>query len=401
MKSRQQNAGALDPSFGDAGKVIYPDNDTKFSGTARVMADGKILAIKAFEDGVSLVRFLSDGSIDKSFGDQGVVDTVLRPGIPVSSVKWQFQGAANVIVTAKLIYIENFDERVIIVRLMGDGSLDRKFGKLGIAEVPIPRVINDVYGVVVSQSGIAITMRQLRAFDVYFALIGSFTPDGQLNKNFDGGIVYSPARSYFYGDILTQSDGKIIVAGRPGGTDKLVLARYSLDGSIDAEYGNNGFFEYSESGENYLQAHGIALQPDGKVVVAGSLDNFGDSTSAGLLLRVTSDGKMDDSFNEGKAVVVSVGDQGSQNIKVAVQTDGSIVALAVTLGSADAALIRVLPTGVMDESFGEGGIVVADFGGMDIGNLVSLQSDGKLLMSATSYFDDKPSPKLTMARFIS
>ena len=400
MKSRQQNAGALDPSFGDAGKVIYPDNDTKFSGTARVMADGKILAIKAFEEGVSLVRFLSDGSIDKSFGDQGVVDTVLRPGIPVSSVKWQFQGAADVIVTAKLIYIEDVDERVIIVRLMGDGSLDRKFGKLGIAEVPIPRVINDVYGVVVSQSSIAITMRQLRAFGVDFALIGSFTPDGQLNKNFDGGIVYSPARSYFYGDILTQSDGKIIVAGKPGDADKLLLARYSLDGSIDAEYGNNGFFEYSESGANYLQTHGIALQSDGKVVVAGSWD-FEGPRSVGLLLRVTSDGKMDDSFNEGKAVVVSVGDQGSQNMKVAVQTDGSIVALAVTLGSADAALIRVLPTGVMDESFGEGGIVVADFGGMDIGNLVSLQSDGKLLMSATSYFDDKPGPKLTMARFIS
>jgi uncharacterized delta-60 repeat protein len=402
MNSKLQNPGALDPAFGNEGKVIYPDGDGTFNGAAKVMADGRILAIKNFEDGVSLVRFLSDGSIDEGFGDQGIVNTVLRPGVPVADIKWQFQGTANVIVAARLEYRLGAENAIIVVRLLEDGTVDEKFGQSGVAELPILRVENQLIGLSVSRSGIAVTMLQTRALFINSSLIGSLTSEGQLNKKFDGGVVYAPTRSYNYGDILAQTDGKIIVAGVSIANNTLLLARYSLDGTLDTEYGNNGFFEYSDSSASSVNPFGIAFQADGKVTVAGSLSFEGSINAVGLLLRVTTDGAMDDSFNGGKPVLVFVGDNGYENRRVAVQPDGRIVAIGSTLIVTDVALIRVLPDGVMDESFGEAGIVLTDFEtGIDIADSISVQGDGKLFMSATSYFfDGRPSPKLSMARFI-
>jgi uncharacterized delta-60 repeat protein len=199
-------------------------------------------------------------------------------------------------------------------------------------------------------------------------------------------------------DIAVQPDGKIVIVGTLGFVQShIIVIRYNPDGSRDASFGNGngeasiGFVE----GEAY--ASGIAIQPDGRIVVAGGITRPTSPSQEFVVLRFGTSGGYDTSFGSGGVARIDIG-LNPWRADVAVQPDGKIViAGAFNDGSS---LVRLNPTGSLDTSFDGDGRVACPG---SVSSLV-LQQDGKIIVAGTdgshsmlARFNLNGSPDLTFA----
>lgn len=201
--------------------------------------------------------------------------------------------------------------------------------------------------------------------------------------------------------VAVQPDGKVVAGGytsTPATTTDFVLTRYQVDGSPDPSFGDAGkvTFDFTGTGNND-QINAITLQPDGKIVVAGSAD-------AGFALaRFQPDGTLDPSFGDAGKVTTIVGGIFSQGNAAALQPDGAIVVVgdAITENGFDFAVARYLPDGSLDPSFGQGGTVTSDFfAGLDKAHALALQPDGKLVVSGQVRGGGGASAASTVVRYL-
>ena len=173
--------------------------------------------------------------------------------------------------------------------------------------------------------------------------------DGDLDASFGtGGKVVTSILSQddFAHSVAIQSDGKIVVAGetKNGTFDEFALARYNADGTLDTSFGNAGGKVITNSNNNGDHAYSVAIQSDGKILLAGASDNTGNDDFA--LYRYDTDGSLDTSFGTGGKVVTAVGGGGDIGTSVAIQSDGKIVVAGHSEngGYYDFALVRYAGT---------------------------------------------------------
>ena len=185
------------------------------------------------------------------------------------------------------------------------------------------------------------------------------------------------------GAAVIQRDGKIVVAGYAG--RQLALARYTKHGKLDRSFGSGGRVRPNVGGN--AQALGLALQPDGKLVAVGYTFVSGNFTQL-LVARFESNGSLDPSFGTGGVVLITPPDDASANA-VALQKDGRIL-VAGSIG-ADWAVLRLLPTGAPDPSFGGGtGQATGTFGSRDSSaNALALRSDGRIVVGGVALSTDQ------------
>ena len=204
--------------------------------------------------------------------------------------------------------------------------------------------------------------------------------DGAVTTDFGAGdIAYA---------VAVQPDGKIVLAGsaRVGGNDDFALTRYNSDGSLDTSFGIGGKVTTAIStGTDW--AHGVAVQPDGKIVVVGRGHNGLNWDVA--VVRYHADGSLDTSFGAGGTGIVRVDIGGGNDVgnMVALQGDGKIVVSArARIGSTDDfAVVRLNADGTLDTGFNATGKVTTAIGpGNESGQRVTLQADGKIVVSGYS-----------------
>ena len=217
---------------------------------------------------------------------------------------------------------------------------------------------------------------------------------GQLDPSFgsDGTVVtqfpssYSGARA-----VAVQADGRIVAAGFAHTNDSIVsdfaLTRYDANGALDSTFGTGGLVR-TDFGGRFDDALALAVQADGRIVVAG---NSSDATGADMAVaRYNSDGTLDPSFDgDGQAVVDLVGESSAR--AVAVQPDGKLVlagwatrSVDPTCCASDFALVRLTSDGAVDSSFGVDGHVFTDFrpgadNGYDAAQAVLILPDGRIV----------------------
>lgn len=223
-------------------------------------------------------------------------------------------------------------------------------------------------------------------------VIARFNPDGSLDSTFgDNGQVTTAidgiaprARA-----VAIQSDGKIVVAGETqlGGNNSVALARYNPDGSIDSSFGTAGKVVGTVVGRAYAVAvQEAATEGERKIVVAGDAPVDGDANDFGdvLVARFNADGSLDASFGDDG---VSVGDvTGSTDLarNLVLLPDGDIVVAGDPFGtnaSDGTAVVRLNANGTLDGDFGTGGIVRIN---ERVGRGLARQVDGKLLLVGAS-----------------
>lgn len=206
---------------------------------------------------------------------------------------------------------------------------------------------------------------------------------GDLDPTFgNGGIVitgrgFDPQLDDSFGTAI-QSDGKIVVVGEGSAGSfnwDFAIVRYNPDGSLDGSFGGRGFVITQLSAE-YDGASAVAIQADGKIVVAGSrYDGIGGSSFA--VVRYLPNGSLDPSFNSTGVVIASGNSIAEYPSSVVIQADGKIVVAGGNL-SADFVLIRLNPNGSLDTGFNGTGKVTTLTGISRAASVVS-QADGKLV----------------------
>jgi uncharacterized delta-60 repeat protein len=204
--------------------------------------------------------------------------------------------------------------------------------------------------------------------------------------------------------VVLQPDGKIVVAGdryTPGGavTDVFAVVRFTYpQGTADPSFGGGSGVGIAPFGGHAL-ANAVALQPnanDGKIVVAGS--SGGDFAVA----RFTNpQGTLDPSFANAGTTTIDFGGKADEATGVVIQPDGKIIVAGTTGntgGAHDFAVLRLQPDGVLDTTFGTNGKVTFDLGGPDDNaSSVALQADGKIVVAGTS--NALGNPDFAVARF--
>jgi uncharacterized delta-60 repeat protein len=216
------------------------------------------------------------------------------------------------------------------------------------------------------------------------ALDPSFGGDGRVTTDLS-------RRGDFAGAIAIQADGKIVVAGGAAfdsRNPRFGLARYNMDGTLDTGFGGDGRVTTDfTSGQD--AAYGVAIQPDGKIVAAGDA-GLGGGNSRFAVARYNSDGTLDATFGGDGKVTTQFTRHDDPVAGLAIQADGRIVVsggAAFDGLNADFALARYNTDGTLNTSFGGDGRVRTDFRGRDdYANAVLIQFDGKLLAAGLAGF---------------
>jgi uncharacterized delta-60 repeat protein len=226
-----------------------------------------------------------------------------------------------------------------------------------------------------------------------------------------GGIALSSATANLFPYAMAlQADGKILEAGSVGAT--FGLARYTSAGSVDTAFGSGGLVT-TKIGSN-AQAAAVAVQSDGKIVLAGQ-GNPGKTGEDFALVRYNANGSLDTSFGSRGTVTTAFGPQADYANAVLIQSDGKIIA-AGTSSQPDAstgypqyefALVRYNANGSLDTSFGSGGKVLTAFGnsapyGSNVDaeiNGMALQADDKITVAGYFTIAGSNGRYFTVARY--
>ena len=278
-----------------------------------------------------------------------------------------------------------------------DGDLDTSFGTGGKVVTSFLGQDDFVRSIAIQSDGKIVVAGETKNGTYDEFALARYNPDGTLDTSFGNSGGKMITNSNNNGDharsVAIQSDGKIVLAGAGDntGNDDFALYRYNTDGSLDSSFGTGGkVFTAVGSGNDF--AYSVAIQTDGKIVVAGySNQDF-------ALVRYNTDGSLDTSFGTGGKVTTEVGSGTARAYSVAIQTDGKIVAAGYsTSGNQDFALVRYNTNGTLDSNFGTGGKVTTDIGSGDIAQSVAIQTDGKIVVAG--YSDNGSNADFALVRY--
>ena len=223
-------------------------------------------------------------------------------------------------------------------------------------------------------------------------LDATFGEGGRIKTDFDGNLDFARA-------IATQPDGKVVVAGvsQSGpGAEGFALARYNEGGSLDQSFGSGGKVITSDGGLRAALA--LAILADGKVLAAGGAYRNGEDFG---MARYTRDGTRDSTFGEGGIVTTNLG--GAETaFSIAIQPNGKVLLAGSATGSkrsgSSFAVVRYDPAGRIDRSFGKDGAAILEFSSdFDSAHAMALQSDGKIVLAGAASLNSN-SP-FALARF--
>ena len=265
-------------------------------------------------------------------------------------------------------------------------GLDSTFGDSGRVSIPVGGN-GQGEAVVIQPSGQIVTAGWRTVgtgIDTDFALTRN-NPDGSLDTSFGSGGVATTDLGGADDQALDAAllpDGGIVAVGRTDALGILKTAfgvvRYLPDGTPDANFDTDGIVTTPFFGKG-AGANAVAVQPDGKILVAGFADQASGFNSDFALARYDPDGTLDTSFDSDGIVTTDLNGQDDNITGLAIQPDGKIVAVG-TAGD-DVALARYMPDGKLDPNFGTAGFKITDLGFVDVANGVALAPGGQILLA--------------------
>lgn len=335
--------GSLDSSFAASGKAIASYGATEAGNAVAVMPNGKIVVAGTTNvlgsTDFAVLRYNANGTLDTTFdGDGGVISDLGAASVDVATcVAVQPDGK---ILVGGHTTAESATSDFVVVRYNVDGSLDNFFGG-------------------------------------------------------DGKVVYNHSGDPEEGRaIKVQSDGKIVLAGisHIGNKPDFAIIRFLSDGTLDSTFDGGGYAEFIIGiNDEEEAANAIAIQPDGKYVLAGYV--FNGLSNDFAVIRLNSNGSVDNSFNGNGRRSVNFGNDDRANA-VVIQPDGKILlGGSWTGGASDFALVRLNPNGTFDNTFSGDGMANAafsptGFGAAEFANAMALQPDGRIILAGyTNQFD--------------
>jgi uncharacterized delta-60 repeat protein len=383
--------GDLDPGF--AGGAIVRDiaHANDFAFAVAVQADQKVLVAGRADCGASgsnfaILRYNVDGTLDASFGNAGTVLTDMGSSFD-SAYSIAIQADGKIVVGGETTGATTGTD-FALVRYNVDGSIDTSFGVGGRVDTDFGGDTDQLASLAITSDGhvVAAGWSMLNGLPQFAA--ARYTSSGALDPTFGIGGLSVNEFAAGYGQaksMALMSDGSVVVAGigvdfSGFGTDYLAM-KLTPAGQLDSNFGS-GVFAVVDLGGDSETAYAVAVQSDGKVVLAGeSYDSNGGRDDFGVA-RLTSAGMMDSSFGTNGAAFADFGNDFDQASAVAVQSDGRIVVggIATVGGKSEFGVARFTSAGALDSSF-KGGKVAVAIGNEASASALAIDGQGRLVLS--------------------
>lgn len=331
--------GSVDNSFNGGADGTQNQNGIGFHMSSLLVKDLFSIALqhndKIMVAGVSsgsplaplvIYQLNSDGSVNKN----NTVTSNITVFIPEVGFGLTVQDDGKILVGGT--YAVDFSFRFAIARFNSNGTPDQGFGDDGIKITKLSGGIDFVSSLAVSGNKIyaAGSAEYNNAGSV---VLVKYDQNGQPDSSYGNNSVaksnYGTLRgsTRFYCTAI-QSNGKIVTAGYTfnGSVTDFAIARYNIDGSLDATFNKNGKQTINFGIYKSASPSSVAIQADGKIVISGTTgDNF-DTHERFALARLNSDGSPDAMFGDnGKKVTDLEGHQIAESNSAAIQADGKIV----------------------------------------------------------------------------
>ncbi|MBW3544439.1 MAG: DUF4843 domain-containing protein, partial [Bacteroidetes bacterium] len=385
--SANSQSGTLDQDFGSNGYTItaFPGGGAGFHALT-LQSDGKLIAVgdehRNGSPSFAIARYNTSGKLDASFGNAGLIVTDFEGGDDRARAI-TIQPDGSILVAGYAHNGSNYN--FALVRYLSNGSLDSSFGDDGKVRTPFVENRN-AFGraVDLQENGkIVVAGEAYNGTDLDFA-IARYNHNGRPDSSWgDKGIIltdFSQGSSDKARAVAVQADGKVVVAGvtNNGTGDNFALVRYQSNGQLDGSFGSGGkvITDFSAGPDEGRSLH---LLSDGGILLAGEAYN-GSNQIDFALARYRSDGSLDTSFGNGGKVTTPVGAGDDPGRAVAVQGDGRILVAGEVYsnGLADVALVRYQANGSLDNSFGthqHGKVVTAFSEDDDVAYAIALSED--------------------------
>jgi uncharacterized delta-60 repeat protein len=311
----------LDPSFGNGGKLIVGPGTTGASRVVLPQADGGFIVFTP-----DIWRLKADGTPDTAFGSGSgriysapLCDAFVSIGCQVASIATQPDG--KILVAFAVQTNDGNGPSFGVARLLQDGTVDSAFGNNGTSRVPSsPLATDSAAGILVqSNGGIIVGGTSYDSSGFAHFAIARFLPSGAPDLTFgvEGRSIAQLPAEVVAAVLAQQQDGKLLVVGGPrAGSASTLLVRFLANGQPDPTFANLGV--YRDDLSPAMDPTAIAVQPDGKIVIAGSVELNGVSQLA--LLRLDIDGNRDSSFGAAGQVVLQL-DENNRSEAAAVALD--------------------------------------------------------------------------------
>lgn len=407
---RYNSDGRIDSAFGYNGKQNTLVAEGAIGYSIVTQADGKIVmsgyAMHKQRNYFALVRYDSNGMLDNSFNGTGkqVLQTISG---------FCTRNSAVIETNGKIViggYASNgTDNDFALARFNTDGSADVSFGEAGVLMIDFSGGDDIANGVVIQESDKFVLAGYTNVSSgggtfQQFAVaryLDDGTPDAGFGINGKLTGDYKQGYTVFNASVI-QPDGKIISAGSTwnGSSNDFAIVRFNINGTLDNSFGNGGKQITDFGGVD--EAVSLALQPDGKIIVAGNNDNRSTQFNFAVA-RYNSNGTPDNSFNgDGKLLVTSIGNADLCRA-VSLQTDGKILLAGYSFAdayfdSSRFSIVRLNSNGSYDNSFSGDGKQLTDFNGAEcFASSMVIQNDGKIIVGGRAYSDNQSS--FALARY--
>jgi uncharacterized delta-60 repeat protein len=370
------SGGDLDPTFGVGGKVTTP---VSFGGTPVIAVAGnshaKIVVAAQDGNGMAVLRYLPGGGLDSSFGTGGQFILSLL-GAKYDPRSMALQSDNSVIIGGHFQSGSTSD--AFLLRLTSSGLLDSTFGTHGIRLFHFGGTgsTDSADAVAVLSSGKILAATSGFNFEDSVFMAERFNSNGKTDTTFGtagiGTVDFGSNETNILTSLSVQSTGKIILGGEymSGGKFGARLARLNANGTKDSTF-SQGSSTFNQS----FIAGKSTVQSNDKIVVIGDIS----TGKAFGVERYNANGSIDTTFNGIGHAATMFGKLSVQANGVVVQPNGSII-VAGTVGS-NMEVLRYLSSGGLDSSFGPAGRAIISFGSASTGTAVALQSSGRILVA--------------------
>ncbi|MGH8047751.1 MAG: hypothetical protein ACREKL_10930 [Chthoniobacterales bacterium] len=393
--------GDLDTTFADGKGFTITNAGPSYPYAASVVtqSNGKIVAAGTLEGQFSVLRYNANGTLDTTFGGTGLVAVNPPSGFSDNASAAAVQSDGAIVVAGKTSDGPFGNGNLLVMRFLADGMLDTTFDGDGRVETDVLTGMEDYTTAVAIQTDgkiLVLGYSYQNSAPYQDVTLVRYKTDGTLDSTFGtGGKAFIDFGGYDSSTVLILQGDKILVAGSSNGNSigfHTALARYNSDGTPDTTFGemSNGqatFAAVSDVFTSNDSDFGMAVQPDGKIVLSGLTSDSGAHTQGFLLERYNADGTLDTAFGTEGIAVEDVG--GAYGSPASVMSDSSGRLLVAgnfdNITNKSFLLLRYNADGTRDTTFGVGGKVTLGTGGTDdtLAN-ATLQADGKLVVFGTA-----------------
>ncbi len=409
--------GTLDTSFNLTGTATVAVGNDSVAYDIAIQQNGHIVLVGSSGLGggdsyIALAQFAADGSL---------IRTTTASFIPGGDPRSQAVGVA--VQQDGKIVVAGVEETGAyafgVARFNQDLSLDDDFNTIGTATTFIGSEVNSSSGssVAIQADGKIVVAGRVNSEGGSFFGVARFNDDGSLDLHFGEGsgteipgtVVVAGAYTINSDEgatVALQQDGKIVLlgAGSEDDSGSMIVVRLEENGSLDATFGSGGVVKLTNIVSGGLPANGLALQHDGKIIVAGGRN--ADSQALLVVARLKQDGSVDTTFNGGEVSTTIDNQQISVGTSVALQNDGKIVATGVGANMESGVMAfgvaRFNPNGTLDTTFNpagaQPGTALVAIGAYAQATGVALQTDGKIVLGGRSSLEKDSDVKMAVAR---